>query len=913
MGIRLQSIFKDDEGLQWTINIHDDTYSGTVIPFTLGGDGFVLNYEGETDTRYKPVIGSYVEFTLYEQNEDHRDFLDELVTDPEGRYLVEIRVAPSPADKLFWAGVLLADQLLFDDAAWPTPCRLRATDDLANLADVLFNNNGVAYVGSDGQTFIDHICLGLTKVRQASLWGTDDVFIRAVASYTPGNIYGSGDYYNNLRTSHMTFWNIDPDNGANRYFSTLYVLEQFCIAMGARLYQANGSFWFVPVHKAIDSATVAALNYKKSSVYIDTTNIDTEIELDVEVRKLQGWQWGYQTPLKKVERPYLYRGTDVVLAYNFLKSELGNTISTDPEFIFRNTTDFLLRVGGTWVPDSDGPTLNNGSSSAIYPMRRQWSVRLKVGDYYAHRPVNWDTIGTINYFNGAATQAITYRIPSYEPITWSTNSANRVQVVGFSQWQEYSVQPFQLHEVSLPALPADSQGVELLVTLKIVDIQGLEIAGQYTATEPVTVIQVLNEDNEGDSVLYRAESSNANTVTYRQEACLLGDVAENNNYGLIQVKDTASTWAEVTTWTSPTLTTGTNDIHALGVRDILFGQSTPRLRQLGTVYCNTANVVPLMYHTLSYDGKRYALYTMGFQARARLAQLEMYELFASSAGTTVAQEDPVRRDGGLNLGGIIGVAASVRSLEQGVLDGQSAGGVVDERVPLRDGIVSLVADLDNFVSVGDTTFEVNVGTVKIMEADDVSATFNVPVTINLQGETFAVQNAGMPDPLSINTDTATFAVEVQIESFGDSTGGRLKLAEGRENGTNTIGLIAPNALSTSVEFILPSADGSNGDVLETNGSGVLSFADFGDKVENAISNAVLSTVDAQGAITSETGFEAKTNAYIKFFELGSNGTNNITIKAPTALGGNTTYILPATDGTSGQSLKTDGAGNLYWG
>jgi hypothetical protein len=545
-------------------------------------------------------------------------------------------------------------------------------------------------------------------------------------------------------------------------------------------------------------------------------------------------------------------------------------------------------------------------------MRRQWSVRLKVGDYYAHRPVNWDTIGTINYFNGAATQAITYRIPSYEPITWSTNSANRVQVVGFSQWQEYSVQPFQLHEVSLPDLPADSQGVELLVTLKIVDIQGLEIAGQYTATEPVTVIQVLNEDNEGDSVLYRAESSNANTVTYRQEACLLGDVAENNNYGLIQVRDTASTWAEVTTWTSPTLTTGTNDIHALGVRDILFGQSTPRLRQLGTVYCNTAGVVPLMYHTLSYDGKRYALYTMGFQARARLAQLEMYELFASSAGTTVAQDDPVRRDGGLNLGGIIGVAASVRSLEQGVLDGQSVGGVVDSVVPLRDGIVSLVADLDNFVSVGDDTFEVNVGTVKILEADDVSATFNVPVTIDLQGETFEVQNAGFPNPLTVNIDSVE-ALDLSIISSSGASAGSLSFFEASDNGTSSIVFRAPASLAGGTSYTLPAADGSNGDVLETNGSGVLSFADFNDKVEGAISNVILSTVDAQGAITSETGFEAKANAYIKFFELVSNGTNNITIKAPTALGGNTTYILPAADGSAGQSLKTDGAGNLYWG
>jgi hypothetical protein len=277
----------------------------------------------------------------------------------------------------------------------------------------------------------------------------------------------------------------------------------------------------------------------------------------------------------------------------------------------------------------------------------------------------------------------------------------------------------------------------------------------------------------------------------------------------------------VTTWTSPTLTTGTNDIHALGVRDILFGQSTPRLRQLGTVYCNTANVVPLMYHTLSYDGKRYALYTMGFQARARLAQLEMYELFASSAGTTVAQDDPVRRDGGLNLGGIIGVAASVRSLEQGVLDGQSVGGVVDSVVPLRDGIVSLVADLDNFVSVGDSTFEVNVGTVKILEADDVSATFNVPVTIDLQGETFEVLNAGSANPLTMYTDSAIFGVEIQIESPGDANGGQLKLAEGRTNGTNTIALKAPNTLAGSTTYTLPATDGTSGQSLKTDGAGNL--------------------------------------------------------------------------------------------
>jgi hypothetical protein len=231
-----------------------------------------------------------------------------------------------------------------------------------------------------------------------------------------------------------------------------------------------------------------------------------------------------------------------------------------------------------------------------------------------------------------------------------------------------------------------------------------------------------------------------------------------------------------------------------------------------------------MYHTLSYDGKRYALYTMGFQARARLAQLEMYELFASSAGTTVAQDDPVRRDGGLNLGGIIGVAASVRSLEQGVLDGQSVGGVVDSVVPLRDGIVSLVADLDNFVSVGADEFEVNVGAVKILEADDVSARFNVPVTLDLQGESFIVEAAGQEDPLTVNENSAIFAVEVRVEHYQDSAAGQIELAEARDNGTATVGFKAPASLSTNCIWTLPSADGTAGQFLSTNGSKVLSFA-----------------------------------------------------------------------------------------
>lgn len=57
-----------------------------------------------------------------------------------------------------------------------------------------------------------------------------------------------------------------------------------------------------------------------------------------------------------------------------------------------------------------------------------------------------------------------------------------------------------------------------------------------------------------------------------------------------------------------------------------------------------------------------------------------------------------------------------------------------------------------------------------------------------------------------------------------SVGGKVTLFEGTTNGANFVQLKAPNTIATDLTLTLPAADGSNGHVLTTNGSGVLSFA-----------------------------------------------------------------------------------------
>jgi len=58
-----------------------------------------------------------------------------------------------------------------------------------------------------------------------------------------------------------------------------------------------------------------------------------------------------------------------------------------------------------------------------------------------------------------------------------------------------------------------------------------------------------------------------------------------------------------------------------------------------------------------------------------------------------------------------------------------------------------------------------------------------------------------------------------------ATGGTLKLNEGTDNGTNFVGLKAANNIASSLTLTLPSADGTNGQALKTDGSGNLSFGD----------------------------------------------------------------------------------------
>jgi hypothetical protein len=86
----------------------------------------------------------------------------------------------------------------------------------------------------------------------------------------------------------------------------------------------------------------------------------------------------------------------------------------------------------------------------------------------------------------------------------------------------------------------------------------------------------------------------------------------------------------------------------------------------------------------------------------------------------------------------------------------------------------------------------------------------------------------------------TIAGITQLDVAGTAAAGaNLKLYEDTDNGTNFVSLKAADSIASNLIFTLPSADGTSGQALLTNGSGTLSFGAAGISTGKAIAMAMI--------------------------------------------------------------------------
>ena len=161
------------------------------------------------------------------------------------------------------------------------------------------------------------------------------------------------------------------------------------------------------------------------------------------------------------------------------------------------------------------------------------------------------------------------------------------------------------------------------------------------------------------------------------------------------------------------------------------------------------------------------------------------------------------------------------------------------------------------------------------------------------------------------------AVDEIIVGTDASAGGQIKLQEGTNNGTNLVGLKAPNALANTIVFTLPDGDGSAGQFLKTDGSGNLGFAtvnqfidlagDSGTDTYNTAETLTFAGGSGMQAVVTDNTVTINATGLANANLSGSAGITNANLANPTTTLGNSTLTLGAatTDITGLTSLVID--------
>jgi len=154
------------------------------------------------------------------------------------------------------------------------------------------------------------------------------------------------------------------------------------------------------------------------------------------------------------------------------------------------------------------------------------------------------------------------------------------------------------------------------------------------------------------------------------------------------------------------------------------------------------------------------------------------------------------------------------------------------------------------------------------------------------------------------TADANLAIDRIIIGNHLTEGGEIKFNEGTNNGTNFIGLRAPNAVTASKTFVLPDGDGTAGQFLKTDGTGNLDFVTVNQFIslvgdtgtDNYNTSETLNFLGTGGMTQTVTDntvtvtATALTNANLD----GSAGITNANLANPTTILGSSTLTLGAT-------------------
>lgn len=650
MGVRLQCDADNFYEDQILIEIIDTSYGGGVIPFKTRLSDCVFRVNGAPNNRYKRICTSEFRFKMLVENDDHRQFFEDMADQDEGRFYVKVYTNTEGDYGLRFVGHLVMDETWLLNKSSAQFIDITASDGLYRLTDQeyksdaedqtnAYGNDIYFYEGFD--TILNIIYKCLSGLKTQDLYGASDTFLAINCNWYESNhssLSGSSPL-EWIRVNQRIFTKKDEDEN---YFTMTKqeVLETILTTFNARLSYVWGTYYLESINERGKSGRTFK-NYDKSGTYINSATVFKKYTFDGthKRRVLADGKFGHLAPIKTSCVELSYTLGNYGYTPNYWSNDNTSLISLgDVEVTSNETAIFIGLVISFYLDPTGIPT-----DELLATVGSVWfGLTVKFGSYYYVTEVTTDTELVGYDDNGDEVFQDIYLFEN----KWSSTAGTYLFYGGGSfdlltrtfqrARAEFTTDP--LMNILDPDAPIYSLGDvdELSVGVEFVKIVGSSPKYDYnsgtTYDADFNVIwRTLGskvEPREGNETVLSTESAtkycyenNVNNSTNITAKTMIGDVAFNSN-NRIEVYDGANWVGSTASWavgSIPAAESGLR-IQELLVQEIARGQQKTHKRYVGEF---EGMFDP--FYLIDYDGITWVPFNFSFNLYNRRINGEFYE------------------------------------------------------------------------------------------------------------------------------------------------------------------------------------------------------------------------------------------------------------------------------------------------
>ena len=791
MAARLFGEFTSSFGIDYVVEFHDNEFTGTSTKINVSGDGFQLNYSGETDNIYSSIIGSslsvgiinkgepallqYIALLKQYQQDRFSIIVNRTFTNNDTNVFAqyESRVAADGGDvesplcykqavidlggsvstieSLFWAGTIVQDLIEIEDVSNPALFNVQATDGISKLKDTLC---GTSFFRQFTNQFINALDqTGVLGVYQT----TDPVLSVSVNWWAEEMTYNANNNpLDDLFADFHAFDTID-EQGVYTNKNWFEILSQMCTIFGLRFYYANGMYRLEQLFLR-DNTSFTEHRYQKDKTKIDDAVVSYERTIDQLSGQalLAGNSFNFLPAVNDVaitlnQDPKAMNGVmwnnsnDPDLAIGLVSSALQNQIS----FVFNHQIDLILSV--------------NRNQDNIFA-----KLKLNIELY--------DFNNNVTYYLDRTYTGTTPSTP-----VWTTTQSGSGYEILVGTFQEFSLQVFQggtdrirvfgPTTIVTPPIPATGDMTINWDFISWVEsngsVRGLNFGNTSTYRMILKSVDTSFGSIQNQTTRFRAVSPNADingSISYELPETSIftgqgerGSLVNQINFGGLLIKVPYSNWREGNSGSY-------KPIQELVCQEFLKLMNTPIEKYMGSMFS-----VHDFNERLEFYGKEWI--QLGGSYNANMDQWDGEWFAIAKAAITPVFDDVIIATENIDFGNVNGSTGGVSfdgidviNLDTNVLDVTTTaniGGNVD---------VGGDGDFSGKMDIGGTLGVVGVSTLAATSVGAFTTTNQVNVTINQITATAAgnetLDNAKHFNFLSYSGGNGTYTITLPVAEDG---------------------------------------------------------------------------------------------------------------------------------------------------